>query len=100
MAETGAAPITPWRAPHCKRGGGPEFMRCAQQRLWSSGASGGSQLLPYLWLSRGRSSEQASEQNAIELVWACVVTEVLLFGCVLCALTPETAEVKPRKLLK
>ena len=49
---------------------------------------------------KGRSSEQASEQNAIELAWAWVVTEVLLFGCVLCALTPETAEVKPRKRLK
>ena len=44
--------------------------------------------------------QQGSEQNTIELAWAWVVTEVLLFGCVLCALILETAEVKPRKLPK
>ena len=31
MRANRAAPIISWRAPLCKRGSGPEFMRCAQQ---------------------------------------------------------------------
>ena len=38
MRANRAAPIISWRAPLCKRGSGPEFMRCAQQGPASLGA--------------------------------------------------------------